>query len=65
MTQAARLCRVHGFLWGCWATAGLTWARCAWRDWHDPAQDRAVILQVGGICGTLLAVTGLLLWAAA
>jgi hypothetical protein len=53
-----------GLGWSIWLVAAASFARLAYRDWHDPAEDRQVVigaaLIVVAIMGAAAIVLGVL-----
>lgn len=49
----------HWTAWMIWLAVAGSIARLAWRDWHDPDEDRTVVAMTAGICVVFLATAAM------
>lgn len=52
---------LHATVWTLYASVVANIARLAYRDWHDPEEDRVVVAVTAGAFMVLLAVVGVVL----
>ena len=50
-----------GWLWALWGTVACTIGGLAYRDWHNPEENRAVVAVAAGTFGVLLAIAAVLI----
>jgi hypothetical protein len=46
---------IHWTIWTIWVAVAGGIARLAYRDWHDPREDRTVVALAAGTCAAVLA----------
>jgi predicted phage tail protein len=50
-----------GLGWGIWLLAGANFVRLVHRDWHDPAEDRQVVIGAALIVAAFMAAAAIAL----